>query len=179
MTVRWRPYALVAMLTAGTGLAACDRGSSSTADDDIESACDLLTTPEVTTVMGTDMYGGSQDADRTIPGTFCEWTSKDYVGEEQENPEYSIFIDEASTDEVRESFDKRENAKQPETVRGLGDGAYFYIKGTALVPFLELRVGDRVMTVGVSGNDLHPVSHDEAKRLERAAAELIVQRLKH
>jgi hypothetical protein len=34
------------------------------------------------------------------------------------------------------------------------------------------------MTVGVSGNDLHPVSDDEAKRLERAAAELIVNRLK-
>jgi hypothetical protein len=47
------------------------------------------------------------------------------------------------------------------------------------VPFLELLVGDQMMTVGVSGNDLHPMSHDEAKRFERAAAELIVQRLKH
>ena len=53
-----------------------------------------------------------------------------------------------------------------------------YIKGTAEVPFLELRVRDRVMTIGVSRNDLHPVSCEEAKRLERAAAELIVQRLK-
>jgi len=35
------------------------------------------------------------------------------------------------------------------------------------------------MTVGVSGNDLHPVSDDEAKRLERAAADLIVQRLQN
>jgi hypothetical protein len=34
------------------------------------------------------------------------------------------------------------------------------------------------MTVGVSGNDLHPVTDDEAKRLERTAAELIMQRLK-
>jgi hypothetical protein len=34
------------------------------------------------------------------------------------------------------------------------------------------------MTVGVSGNDRHPVSDEEAKRLERAAADLIVQRLK-
>jgi hypothetical protein len=34
------------------------------------------------------------------------------------------------------------------------------------------------MTIGVSGNDLHPVSDDEAKRLEHAAADLIVQRLK-
>jgi len=100
-----------------------------------------------------------------------------YVGEEQENPEYAIFVDEASTDERRNSFDNRKNAKQPETVRGLGDGAYFYIKGTAEVPFLERRVGDRIMTVGVSGNDLHPVSDDEAKQLERAAAELIVRRL--
>jgi hypothetical protein len=33
------------------------------------------------------------------------------------------------------------------------------------------------MTVGVSGNDLHPVSENEAKRLERAAGELIVDRL--
>jgi hypothetical protein len=180
MTVRWSPYALVAMLAAGPALAACDRGGRSDgASDDIKSACDLLTTLEVTTVMGTDMYGGSQDTDRTIPGTFCEWTSKDYVGEKQENPEYSIFVDEASTEEVRESFKLRRNAKQPETVRGFGDGAYFYILGTAPVPFLELLVGDRVMTVGVSGNDLHPVSHDEARRLERAAAELIVQRLKH
>jgi hypothetical protein len=100
------------------------------------------------------------------------------VGEEQENPEYAIFVDEASTGERRDSFDSRENAKQPETVRGLGDGAYFYIRGTAEVPFLELRVDDRIMTVGVSGNDLHPASDDEAKRLERAAADLIVQRLK-
>ena len=77
------------------------------------------------------------------------------------------------------SFDSSEDAKQPETVRGLGDGAYFYVKGTAEVPFLELRVGDRVMTVGVSESDLHPVSEDEAKRLERAAAELIVDRLRN
>jgi hypothetical protein len=124
------------------------------------------------------MHSGEQDTDRTIPGTFCEWTSKDYVGEEQENPEYAVFVDEASTDERRESFDSRKNAKQPETVRGLGDGAYYYVKGTADVPFLELRVSDRIMTVGVSGNDLHPVSDAEAKRLERAAADLIVQRLK-
>jgi hypothetical protein len=34
------------------------------------------------------------------------------------------------------------------------------------------------MTIGVSGNDLHPVSEDEAERLECAAADLIVQRLK-
>jgi hypothetical protein len=54
-----------------------------------------------------------------------------------------------------------------------------YIKGTAEVPFLELRVGDRIMTVGVSGSDLHPVSDDEAKRLERAAADLIVDHLQN
>ena len=46
------------------------------------------------------------------------------------------------------------------------------------MPFLDLRVSDRIMTIGVSGNDLHPVSDEEAKRLERAAVELIVQRLK-
>jgi hypothetical protein len=172
------PYALVAMLAAGGGLPACDRGGgSSSAGDSIENACDLLTTAEVTTVMGTAMYPGTQDTDRTIPGTFCDWRSKDYVGEEQENPEYSMFVDEVSTDERRESFKRRRNAKQPETVRGLGEDAYFYIRGTATVPFLDLLVGDRVMTVGVSGNDLHPVSRDEAKRLERAAGELIVRRL--
>jgi len=169
----FRACAIVAALASGVGAAACDGGSG-----DIESACDLLTTNEVTAFMGTPMHGGEQDTDRTIPGTYCTWTSKDYVGEEQENPDYSIFIDEASTDERRRGFDSRKNAKQPETARGLGDGAYFYIKGTAEVPFLELRVGDRIMTVGASGNDLHPVSDDEAKRLERAAGELIVDRLR-
>jgi hypothetical protein len=154
-----------------------EAGGSSGSNGDIDNACGLLTTNEVTAFMGTPMYPGEQDTDRTIPGTFCEWTSKDYVGEDQENPKYAIFVDEASTDERRESFDSRKNAKQPETVRGLGDGAYFYIKGTAQVPFLELRVGDRIMTVGVSESDLHPVSDDEAKRLERAAADLIVDRL--
>jgi len=178
--VRVRRLAIAAALTTGLGVTACDSISgSSSASDDIENACDLLTTSEVTAFMGTPMYPGEQDTDRTIPGTFCDWTSRDYVGEEQENPEYAIFVDEASTDERRNSFDNRKNAKQPETVRGLGDGAYFYIKGTAEVPFLELRVGDRIMTVGVSGNDLHPVSDDEAKQLERAAAELIVQRLQN
>jgi hypothetical protein len=177
--VRVRFLAIAATLATGLGLSACaGGGESDSADGDIKNACDLMTTSEVTAFMGTPMYGGEQDTDRTIPGTFCEWTSKDYVGEEQENPEYAIFVDEASTGERRDSFDSRENAKQPETVRGLGDGAYFYIRGTAEVPFLELRVDDRIMTVGVSGNDLHPVSDDEAKRLERAAAELIVQRLK-
>jgi hypothetical protein len=34
------------------------------------------------------------------------------------------------------------------------------------------------MTIGVSESDLHPVADDEAKRLERAAAELIVDRLR-
>jgi hypothetical protein len=176
-------FAVALALTFGRALVACngdddDDGSSST-NGRIKSACDLLTRSEVIAIMGTDMYPGSQDTDRTIPGTFCEWTSTDYVGEEQENPDYSIFVDEANTDEARESFESRENAKQPETVRGLGDGAYFYILGTARLPFLELLVDDRVMTIGVSGNDVHPVSADEAKRLERAAAELIVQRLRH
>jgi hypothetical protein len=177
----FRAWTIVAALASGVGAAACDGGSgrSSESNGDIENACDLLTTNEVTALMGTPMYGGEQDTDRTIPGTFCEWTSKDYVGEEQENPEYAIFVDEASTDERRESFDSREHAKQPETVRGLGDGAYYYIKGSAEVPFLELRVGDRIMTVGVSESDLHPVSDDEAKRLERAAADLIVDRLRN
>jgi hypothetical protein len=177
----FRAWAIVAALSSGVGAAACDGGSggSSGSSGDIQNACDLLTTNEVTAFMGTPMYGGEQDTDRTIPGTFCEWTSKDYVGEEQENPAYAIFVDEASTDERRDSFDSRKNAKQPETVRGLGDGAYFSVKGTAEVPFLELRVGDRIMTVGVSGNDLHPVSNDEAKRLERAAGELIVDRLQN
>jgi hypothetical protein len=176
-----RACAIAAALASGVGAAACDVGSggSSGSHGDIENACDLLTTNEVTAFMGTPMYGGEQDTDRTIPGTYCTWTSKDYVGEEQENPEYAIFVDEASTDERRDSFDGRKHAKQPETVRGLGDGAYFYIKGTAQVPFLELRVGDRIMTVGVSGSDLHPVSDDEAKRLERAAAELIFDRLRN
>jgi hypothetical protein len=100
------------------------------------------------------------------------------VGEEQENPEYAVFVDEASTGERRKSFDSRKNAKNPETVRGLGDGAFFHIKGSAQVPFLELRVGDRIMTIGVSESDIHPVSDDDAKRLERAAADLIVQRLR-
>jgi hypothetical protein len=166
--------AIVAAVAAGFGMAACggDGGPN------IESACDLLTTSEVNAVMGTPMYPGEQDTDRTIPGTYCDWNSRDYVGEEQENREYSMFIDEASTDERRNSFDSRKNAKDSETVRGLGDGAYYYNKGTAEVPFLELRVTDRIMTIGVSGNDLHPVSDEEAKRLERVAADLIVQRLK-
>ncbi len=181
MNGSFRACAIVAALASGVAAAACDGGSggSNGSNRDIENACDLLTTNEVTAFMGTPMYGGEQDTDRTIPGTFCEWTSKDYVGEEQENPEYAIFVDEASTDERRDSFDNRKNAKQPETVRGLGDGAYFNIKGSAEVPFLELRVGDRIMTVGVSGSDLHPVSYDEAKRLERAAANLIVDRLQN
>jgi hypothetical protein len=33
--------------------------------------------------------------------------------------------------------------------------------------------------MGVSGNDLHPVSDDEAKRLERAGGELILDRLQN
>ncbi len=173
--MRMRRIAIASAVAAGLGVAACGGGDGGSS---IESACDLLTTSEVTAFMGTPMYPGEQDTDRTIPGTYCDWTSKDYVGEEQENPEYAVFVDEASTDERRDSFDSRKHAKNPETVRGLGDGAYYNIQGTAEVPFLELRVGDRIMTVGVSGNDLHPVSDEEAKRLERAAADLIVQRLK-
>jgi len=170
-----RRLAVAAMVATGVGIGAC---GGTDGGPNIESACDLLTTSEVTTLMGTPMFSGEQDTDRTIPGTYCDWSSKDYVGEEQENPEYAVFVDEASTDERRESFDRRKDAKDPETVRGLGDGAYFYVKGTAEVPFLELRVSDRIMTIGVSGNGLHPVSDEEAKRLERAAADLIVRRLK-
>jgi hypothetical protein len=166
--------AFVALVAIGAGLVACGGDGGS----DIESACDLLTTSEVDQIMGTPMYPGEQDTDRTIPGTFCDWNSRDYVGEEHENPEYSLFVDEGSTEERRKSFDSREDAKQPETVHSLGDGAYYYTLGTGDVPFLELLVGDRVMTIGVSGNDLHPVSDDEAQRLERAAADVIVQRLK-
>ena len=70
---------VAAALASGVGAAACDGGSggSSGSNADIENACDLLTTNEVTAFMGTPMYGGEQDTDRTIPGTFCEWTSKD------------------------------------------------------------------------------------------------------
>jgi hypothetical protein len=57
------------------------------------------------------------------------------VGEEQENPEYSLFVEEGSTEERRKSFESREDAKKPETVPGLGDGAYYYILGSTDVPF--------------------------------------------
>jgi hypothetical protein len=162
------------VLGIGVLLAGCNGGD----DIDYERACRLLDADEVEEILGVDVYGGQSDTDRTIPASFCEWIIEGGDTTEGGEPALSLFVSEGSDEDSLEEFDRRRDADDAEEVEDLGDAAYFsFPNGTDDIPFLHVRVDDHVATIGVSDDADHPVNGREARKFERAAADLIVDRL--
>jgi hypothetical protein len=144
---------------------------------DYERACRLLDADEVSEILGVEVYGGEPDFDRTIPASFCQWIIEGGDTTEGGEPALSMFVSEGSDEDSLDEFDRRRREDDAEEVDDLGDAAYFEYPGDNTLPFLHVRVDDHVATIGVSDDDEHPVTDGEARKMERAAAELVVDRL--
>jgi hypothetical protein len=145
-------------------------------------ACDLLTTEEASDVLGVPALDGVEDDDRTIGGSFCQWRA-DGTPSGEGDPAYSVYIDVAG-DRGPSDFEENQGRGDPTAstgvpaapVDGIGDEAYFYSLFDDL-PSLHVRVGEEYLTIGVSEDDEHPVTVDQAEAMERQMADLAVPRV--
>jgi hypothetical protein len=155
----------------GVGVAA-DKGPS-------ENACDLLTTDEASQVLGVPSSGGDEDTDRSH-GTYCEWVSKDSddgtdassAGGSEIVP-YFISLEVDRGDQAVQDFESGKRGAG-DKVDGLGSDAYFSAEHG-----LNVRNGDLVFSTYADGNDQHPLTNADRRRLERQAAEIVAKRLGH
>jgi hypothetical protein len=179
-TGRW---ACAVILVATAALAGCG-GDSGTADpvDSSVRACDFLTVEQVDGLLGTSTRS-TYDDDRGIPGSYCSWGSldsnfgdaadADYADEDV----YSLDIEEASDDAARADFDKGADEKTAESVKGLGDEAYYRRFHESDHHEIDVRVGSRVFSVNAFPNSVHALTDEMQREIERQAAELVVARL--
>lgn len=155
---------------------------SGCSDGGTPNACDLLSTDEATEILGTATVGPEEDTDRTIGGSFCTWRAEGTSSGEGD-PAYTLFIDVAGdrgpSDFARglNSTGETDDAGQAEPVSGIGDEAYFTGFAQNELPFLEVRIGDQYLTLGVADDDEHPVTESEAREMDRRMAELAVGRM--
>ena len=163
----------------GLALALAGPGCS---DQGTPNACDLLTTDEATEILGTATVGPEEDTDRTIGGSFCNWRAEGTSSGEGDLA-YTLFIDVAG-DRGPSDFagglertGERDDAGRAEPVTGVGDEAYFTSFAQGELPFLEVRVGEEYLTLGVADDDEHPVTEREAREMERRMAEAAVGRM--
>jgi hypothetical protein len=180
-----RVTVLASMLLLGA--AACGSGGGGS-DAAPPNACDLLTTDEATDLLGVPTLGGSEDTDRSS-GTYCEWVSEDTddggdasdAGSDSDVEPYfiSVEIDQGEgavqdfaggKSEKGEADDGEGPAVEP--VEGLGDDAYFSVNGG-----LEVRKGDTVFSTYTRTAELHPVTREQRRDIERRAADLVVKRV--
>ncbi len=161
----------------GLGLA-----SSGCSDGGTPNACDLLTVDEATEILGTATVGPEEDTDRTIGGSFCSWRAEGTPSGEGD-PAYTVFIDVAG-DRGPADFarglagnDELDDGGEPVPVSDIGDEAYFTGFAENELPFLEVRVGDEYLTLGVADDDEHPVTVSEAREMTRQMAEPAVRRM--
>jgi hypothetical protein len=159
----------------------CDDGAGS-------SACSLLTDAEAETVLGVPTRPGVEEEEEIdLPETVCSWVSKDSTTDPHA-PVYGITLFESDAADERTDFDetRTEDASSfvVEPVPDLGDEAYYVVytepnslSGTPSLPRLNVRVGDVILHLGILDSDERPVTIDEAKVLERDAAELVLNRL--
>jgi hypothetical protein len=143
---------------------------------DYDRACTLLTSEEAEDALGVPVYGGEPDFDRTIPASFCIWVAEGSPRSEGEAT-FAIWVSEGSDPDSIEEFESASKEDDADPVEGLGDEAYFHVQGTAEVPWLEVRVGNHVSTIGLSLDDDHPLTADEARAIEREAGEHVAPRL--
>lgn len=161
----------------GLGLA-----GSGCSDGGTPNACDLLTVDEATEILGTATVGPEEDTDRTIGGSFCTWRAEGTSSGEGD-PAYTLFIDVAG-DRGPSDFarglagnDELDDGGEPVPVSDIGDEAYFTGFAENELPFLEVRVGEEYLTLGVADDDERPVTVGEAREIERRMAERAVGRM--
>jgi hypothetical protein len=179
ITSRW---ACALLLVATAALTGCGGDTAEHVDPSIRGACDFLTVTQVDGLLGTPTRS-TYDDDRGIPGTYCSWGSldsnfgdaadADYADEDV----YSLDIEEASDAEARADFDKGVDKKTAESVKGLGDEAYYRQFDQEPHPELNVRVGSRVFSVNAFPNSTHALTDEMQRQIERQAAELVVARL--
>lgn len=164
-----------AAVVVGLGLAAAGCGSGAATPN----ACDLLSVDEATLILGTAALGPEEDTDRTIGGSFCNWRAEGTSSGEGDAA-YGLFIDVAG-DRGPADFERGRPSTgeggDAEPVRGIGDEAYFTAFAPGELPFLEVRIGEEYLTLGVADDDEHPVSVSEAREMERRMAEPAIRRM--
>jgi hypothetical protein len=170
----------VLIVCACAGLGAC--GGSV----DASSACDLVTDGEAERLLGVAVRPATEDDENEGPGSTCEWISAD-SSREPEAAVYGFYVAESSDRETRGRFraTRRDlpDGFVAEGVAELGDDAYFVVSteptatGMPSLPYLQVRLGDRIVQVGTFDRDDRPVTAGEARALEVGAAQLALDRL--
>jgi hypothetical protein len=140
----------------------------------IDSACDLLTTDEAAEVLGVPVHGGVEDTDRTIEQSFCEWVAIGSDVTEGGEPAYLVYVTEGTDSETRSDWNDDLSRGESERIDELGDEAYFVTRSE--LPDIHVRVGTRVMIIGVAGERRHPVDDEKARRLLLKAADFVIAR---
>jgi hypothetical protein len=164
-----RRRAVAVLVTLGCTLAVVGCGSSEL------DACELLTDDAAAEVLGVAVYDGELDTDRTIPATYCRWVAEGSDRSEGADATYEVWVAEGSDrDSVRRHEDYRA-APSAEPIDGLGPDAFFVVDGGRST--LYLKVGERAVAIGVTGDDRNPVSDREARERELRAGEHVVARL--
>ena len=153
---------------------------------DGSSACGLVSDREAERLLGVAVRPAAEDDDDQGPGSTCEWISRD-SSREPEAAVYGFYIADSTDGDARARF--RATRTEPsdvsvvEPVADLGDEAYFVVfteptsTGMPSLPYLQVRLGDRVVQVGTFDSDDRPVSAADARTLEVEAAELALGRL--
>ena len=167
-----RRLLLVVMVLALCSLVACSSSAGAS------HACDLLTTSDVEDLLGVPANGGYEDTDRSS-GTYCEWRSEDSddghdASSDSETVPYFISVTYEQSLSAAQSFESgRERAENKDRdLRGLGNAAHFDGRHG-----LQVRRGDQVFTTYSAGNRDHPLSNAESRAIERAAADIIIDRI--
>lgn len=171
------PLLVLALLA----LAACGGGGGDSAAP--TNACDLLTAEEASDLLGVPTGGGSEDTDRSH-GTYCEWVSEDSnddgdasSDDGEGGPSYFISVEYDSGERAVQNFESGRRSEdddddETEDVDDLGDDAYFEVNGG-----LAVRSGERVFSIFIGDNELHPLATDELRDIELRAAEIILERI--
>lgn len=172
------PTALV--LVGLLAIAGCGGGDST-------AACDLITRADAEEILGVATRAGGPADDSTGPGSNCIWISED-SSTEPHDPVYGLVVAEGNDSEKRADFeetrDEDSRIYRVEDVDDLGDEAYYVVytkpnnlSGKPSLPWLYVRVGDRIIDIGTHDSDERPVELAEAQTMERAAGEIAVATL--
>jgi hypothetical protein len=129
-------------------------------------------------LLGVPANGGYEDTDRSS-GSYCEWRSEDSddgldASSDSETVPYFISVTYEQSARAAQSFESgRELAENKDRdLRSLGNAAYFDGRHG-----LQVRQGDQVFTTYSAGNRDHPLSNAESRAIERAAANIIIDRI--
>lgn len=164
----WQSRLLAVVLVATASvLASCTDG--------VSDACSLLSDDEAAEVLGVPVHDGELDTDRTIEATYCEWIAQGSDTSEGADSAYTLWISEGSDRDTVDELEGDRVSDRAEPVPDLDADAFFVSSqgGTEL----KMLVDGRAVTIGVTGDELHPVSDERERGLELEAAEHVLERL--